>query len=1053
MSSPLLNLPLRVCVVAIAISAGTRCNLHGEETIDFSDQVRPILSDKCFHCHGPDAENQDSEFRADSEENLFADLGGYFAVVPGDVESSELHVRIHSTDEGDQMPPPDSNRSLSSEEKRILDLWIKQGAPYEGHWAFEPPQKPPIPVEVIQSAATQSGWDAATVQRWSINPIDAFVGRRLIESGLAPSSPADWMTQLRRASLTLTGLLPPQELQDRMQADPTESTYREAVDRLLDSMGYAERQTLRWLDAARYADTDGYQNDNGRTNWPWRDWVIKAYHDNMPFDQFTIEQLAGDMLPAATDAQRLATTFNRNHRQNSEGGALAAEFFVENVIDRVETTSTVWMGLTFGCARCHDHKYDPLSQKEFFQLYSYFNNIGERGIGKGVDAMPTMTAVSPLAAVPDEIIAAYENAKRERTAARNGLFQRMNAWIEEIKDDLPDSPYRPWRDATIQNATLRGTGKLHINDDNTIEYSTTESAQGVTYEIELQPFAPSDENPEPQRIDALQIEAIVDDAFTKPNQLAPSSNGNFVLTDVKVSSENQPIEIVSATASRQQPNYSPEHVLDDDLRSGWGIHSNHAENVRLTLDLKTPIHPEPNTTIKVSMSFTRDFPNHSIGKFRLQTAARNANADREHFIADQSIVAILQKPLKSRSKDEQTKLSNYYESIDPELKRAEQRFKDADRALKRTGAKIATAMVMKEREGEPLPAYLLMRGQYDAPDKSEVLKRGVPSALLSSPDASQPADRLELAKWLVSREHPLTARVTINRIWQDHFGTGLVSTTEDFGVQGEVPSHPELLDWLAVEFIESGWDVKAMHRLIVTSQTYRQSSRLTESVAAIDPANRLLARGPRYRSDGFVIRDIALQASGLLHDQPGGPSVNPYQPDGLWESLAANAGTKYRVSSGDALYRKSMYSYWKRAVNPPRQIIFDAGGREVCNVRVRRTNTPLQALVLMNDPTFLEAARKLSERGLQAAELSDGERIATMYQWAIAKPISERSTKVLLGSLDYFRNHFKSQPEAESELLAIGQSARDAKLDMTEHAAWTSVAHLIFNLDQFVSVE
>lgn len=1053
MSSPLLNTPLRVCLFVIATISGTLCVLHGEETIDFSDQVSPILSDKCFHCHGPDAENQDSDFRADNKENLFADLGGYFTVVPGDLESSELHARIHSTDEGDQMPPPDSNRSLSAEEKRILDLWIKQGAPYEGHWAFETPQRPEVPVDVITSAESHAGWDAATIERWSSNPIDAFVGRRLIEAGLPPSPEADALTQLRRASLTLTGLLPPEDLQAMVQANPTDETYRQAVDRLLDSMAYAERQSLRWLDAARYADTDGYQNDNGRTNWPWRDWVTKAFYDNMPFDQFTIEQLAGDMLPDATASQRLATTFNRNHRQNSEGGALAAEFLVENVIDRVETTSTVWMGLTFGCARCHDHKYDPLSQKEFFQLYGYFNNIGERGIGKGVDAMPTMKVVSPLPPVPDELVTSYHNAEQERIAARNGLSHRMHAWIAESEQHLPESPYQHWSDVAVHNATLHGDGTLRVNDDNTVQYSPAGSASGVTYEIEFHPTAASAANAESNHLDVLQIEALVDDSFTKPNQLAPSSNGNFVLTDVKLTVGDTPVEIASASASRQQPNYSADKVLDNDTRSGWAIHGNQAENVRLILELKTPIKPDPQSTIKLRLRFTQDFPNHSIGKLRLQTAVKNATTDEEPLISDQAIVAILRKPEKSRSKDDKKTLSSYYESIDPTLVEAERRFNEAEKALQEAGGQIATTMVMKERDGDPLPAYLLMRGQYDAPDKSEVLSRGVPVALLSSADASHPADRLELAKWLVSREHPLTARVTVNRIWQDHFGIGLVSTTEDFGLQGEVPSHPELLDWLAVEFIGSGWDVKAMHRLIVTSATYRQSSRSSEAIVAADPKNRLLAHGPRYRADGFVIRDIALQASGLLNEQVGGPSIKPYQPDGLWESLAASAGTKYRISGGNALYRKSMYSYWKRAVNPPRQIIFDGGGREVCNVRVRRTNTPLQALVLMNDPTFIEAARKLSERALRMPELSDPQRIEAIYTQAIAKPISDRSSKVLLDSLAYFRQHFKTKPDDAIKLISTGASPRDESLDGTEHAAWTSVAHLIFNLDQFVSVE
>lgn len=1019
--------------------------------IDFRRDVQPILADKCFHCHGPDAENQDSEFRADSKVNLFADLGGYFAVVPGDLKNSVLLERIHSDDPDEQMPPPDSNRSLTKQQKQILDDWIEQGAPYQGHWAFGKVVRPDVPQ--ISVVNPDDSPDTST------NPIDAFVSQRLQQENLQLSEPADPATLLRRASLTLTGLLPSQDLQDRFLANPTDDAYRSAVDELLNSMAYAERQSLKWLDAARYADTDGYQNDKERTNWPWRDWVTKAYHDNMPFDQFTIEQIAGDMLPDATDSQKLASAFNRNHRQNAEGGALAAEFLVENIIDRVETTSTVWLGLTMGCARCHDHKYDPLSQQEFFQMYAYFNNIGEKGIGPGVKANPTMVTSSPLIRIPDQIKQDVAAAERLLADARTGLGARRDAWIKTVEKETNSTP-DPWKLALAQTATVTGQGKLN-SVENSLKFQGPTSGP-LTYQVTL-------ESPK-SSITGILLTALPDESFGKPRGLAPSVNGNFVMSDFAVFQGQKQLKIASVQATVQQDNYPASNLIDTNKNSGWAVFGKNAQPVPASVYvvLDQPIRARRPITVK--LTFPNQFANHNAGKIQFHLTSEPTGSITFKGKQD-SIRTIIAKPAAERTASELSQLAAHYEGLDAQIQTATKELDQARQKLKSASGPAATVMIMQEREGKPTPAYLLDRGQYDAPVKDNPLRRAVPAALLGSaetnkvaissdrqivapaPQAPQPKDRLELAEWLVSRDNPLTARVTINRIWQDHFGIGLVKTTEDFGVQGEVPSHPELLDWLAADFMESGWDTKAMHRLIVTSNAYRQSSKTNPQLQELDPENRLLARGPRYRADGFSIRDVALQAAGLLATQPGGPSVKPYQPAGLWANLAANKGTRYTPGKGADLYRKSMYTYWKRAVNPPRQTIFDAGGREVCNVRVRRTNTPLQALVLMNDPSMIEAARVLAQSALSAKPKSLEEQISWMYRRAISRNINPATSDVLLNSLSFYQEHFLERPEEATKLLNIGDSPVNNDLPAVNVAAMTSVAHLILNLDEFMTVE
>lgn len=1016
------------------------------DMVDYSRDIRPILSDKCFHCHGPDAANQDSEFRLDSRENVFADLGGYFGVVPGDLAKSELHTRIHSTDEGDMMPPRHANRQLSSVQKEILGRWIEQGAPYADHWSFAPPVLPEPPT-------------SAKIDPWAHNPIDGFVMERLHRDGFSPSPEAGLATLYRRACLTLTGLPPTPTQVAALMDDPSEHRYENAVDRLLQSMHYAEHQALRWLDAARFADTDGYQNDGGRTNWPWRDWVIQAFDTNMPFDQFAIEQIAGDMLPDASESQLLASAFNRNHRQNSEGGALAAEFLVENIIDRVETTSTVFLGLTMGCCRCHDHKYDPLSQEDFYQFYGYFNNIGEKGIGKGVAANPVRKVQSPLMKLPPAMSDELQSAQSAVATARESLDERMAQWVTQTRANLENQTVS-WVKANITLATTnQPDAELGEQDDSSWKLSR-KGLSKVTYTIDI--------DCTDQAVAAIRLEALPDDAFTKPRRLSYSVNGNFVVTDFTVfdisdNASPTPIKVSQALASFEQSNYPLAAAIDENAASGWAVFEpKPIDKIEALFALERPVNdsnPEKGnkpTKLRVVIKHQSTFADHSIGRFRLSLTDEDSalSAGPNGSGLSPALRSAIQADADERTDADKKLVRDHYVTIDPVVIQANKQLQATQKRIDSGGYGKVSVMVMSEREGKPAPIYLLNRGQYNEPDKSKELRRSLPVALLDQ-DA-QPSDRLELARWLVSPDNPLTARVTVNRIWQDHFGVGLVKTSEDFGLQGETPSHPGLLDWLATTFMQSGWDVKALHRLIVTSATYRQSSKVDAEAKERDPENRLLARGPRYRMDGFSIRDSAFQAAGLLNEKVGGPPVKPYQPEGLWNVVASGAGTRYSPDKGDKLYRKSMYTYWKRAVNPPRQIIFDASGREVCNVRTRVTNTPLQALVLMNDQTFWEAARHVAQRTLQTSDKTSTDeidRLGHIYQLVTGYEIDDPKLQVLQSSLQHYRQHFTHSPDQAQKLLAVGNSPRDESLDEIEHAAWTVVAHILLNLDETITIE
>ncbi len=787
--------------------------------VEFNRDIRPILSENCYTCHGPAKSTRKENLRVDTKE------GAMTVITPGKLKESLLYQRLTTIDVTERMPPMKTGKKLSAQQIELIRRWIEQGAPWQEHWAFIAPRRPGLPF--------------VKNEKWVRNPIDAFILARLEKEGMTPSPEAEARTLIRRVTLDLTGLPPTVKEVEEFTAAwdaagaKREAIYRNLVDRLLASPRYGERMVLEWLDAARYSDTNGYQTDGTRAMWPWRDWVIDALNKNMPFDQFTIEQIAGDMLPNPTIPQKIATGFHRNHMLNGEGGRIAEESRVDYVVDRVDTTGAVWLGMTVACGRCHDHKYDPITQKEYYQLYAYWNSIAEVG---GVDRRS-------------------------------------------------------------------GTG------------------------------APVLELPTPEQKEKIaKIEKSINDL-----QSSFSAREKTILDDLKAKDKKLP--------DKKSPDYAK-------------LLGTHPEYKDLQM---------------------------------LQTA------------------------------------------IDAEKK-------------KLTDAKNGTliTMIMEERK-DPRETFVLERGIYNK--YGAKVQAGIPKVFPPLPKDT-PNNRLGLARWLVSKDNPLTARVFVNRLWQQTFGLGLVKTSEDFGVQGEMPSHPELLDWLAVEFMQN-WDMKALHRLIVTSATYRQLSKVTPAALERDPDNRLLAHAPRLRLSPFQLRDQALALSDLLVDKIGGPPVRPYQPPGLWEDFSFNQ-IRYTQDKGDKLYRRSLYTFWRRSIGPPN--MFDTPSRQVCTVRQARTNTPLHALILMNDVTFVEASRVWAERLMKTGKTPDL-RLALAWRQATARPPSPTEQKVLDAGYQRVLKQYQADPKAAEKLVSMGEYARDRTLDVSEQAALTAMLNMILNLDEVMTKE
>ncbi len=1053
------------------------------ERLSFNRDVRPILSDKCFRCHGPDAAARQGDLRLDERDALVALRDGRPIIVPGRPEAGELVARIETHDAERRMPPPDAEVSLSSTERAVLRRWVAEGAEFEQHWALSPLRRPEVPPDP----------DDDDVR----HPIDRFVSARLRSAGLAPAPEAEPAVLCRRLHLDLTGLPPTPAVVERFVRrytaarstttagdEPREAVYRALVDELLASPRYGEHMARPWLDAARYADTNGYQTDGPRHMWRWRDWVIEAFNRNLPFDRFTIEQLAGDLLPRPTLDQQIATGFNRNHRMNAEGGIIAEEFLAEYVADRVETTATVWLGLTIGCARCHDHKYDPISQRDFYRLFAFFNNVPEPGKAIRDDNSPPIVT-APTAEQQrtlEEMEGRIATARATWQAAEPAARRALAKWVSGATRN-PDR----W---TI---TAGLTARYDFASRPTDEFdSATEIVAPSGLRSGGGPFAETAylDGGEPIRVKKTipfdserPFSAAV---WVKPAAGAMSSS-IFAAMDpdssnlgVELRLHDGRVELVLAA-----------RVLDDSLRVettqalpadrwshiAWtygGVKS--AEGVRIYLDGRRAAVRVVQDTLSNKFKATADL---KIGGGELGPTLRGGLADLRFYdralSADEaaivfcglSVRALAQQFPNFTDPAAELTLREYFLRHDG--REPYGRTRDALRNLEaerdRFIAALPTVMVMRDVPGLRT-THLLRRGEYDKP--GEAVTAGVPAALPPlDADAAAPT-RLDLARWLVDARHPLTARVAVNRLWQQLFGTGLVKTTEDFGSQGEWPTHPELLDWLAVEFRDgptassqssaTAWDVKALLRTIVVSATYRQSSRASAELVARDPENRLLARGPRFRLSAEAVRDAALFASGLLKERVGGPSVRPYQPPGLWEELAA-AKVEYEPSTGDDRYRRSLYTYRKRTVGPPGLMVFDAAGRETCVVRASRTNTPLQALNLLNDPAFIEAARSLARRMQREAGPSPEERIAFGFQCATARRPSAAELAILAAGHRRRQAEFAQHPERARALIATETaepSETNAKMtsaESAERAAYVSTANVILNLDEFVTKE
>jgi hypothetical protein len=1078
---------MRIATFAFAVLLGSAAWLPGQTVsernptevatraaaVEFNRDIRPVLSDKCFTCHGPDKARRLTKLRFDVEAEAKQDLGGRFAIVPGDSAKSEMIRRITAADPARRMPPAASGRTLTSREIELIQKWIEQGAQWENHWSFIPPQRRPFP-----SVKNRS---------WARNAIDAFVLGRLEQEGLSPAADADRATLIRRVTLDLTGLPPTPAEVDAFLSDQSVNAYEKVVDRLLKSPRYGERMAARWLDGARYADTNGYQTDAERYMWRWRDWVIEAFNRNLPFDQFALQQIAGDMLPRATLDQKIATGFNRNHRGNGEGGIIPEEYAVEYVVDRVETTSTVFMGLTLGCARCHDHKYDPFTQKEFYQLFAYFNNIPERGkankYGNSAPMIqaPTDAQQEQLREIDKKLTAAekrFASFGTETARAQRSWEAALDKSVSihwSIPHDL--IAYFPL-DADLKSQVAAPPA---FTGPQRYAYESGAAVNEKPASAEFQDGQPSFVNGRVSQAASFDGKRFIlggnigafgfQDKFTLAAWIYPTAGTGAVITRTKDVEEESGYGLYLKDG-KVQANLIL-RWLDDGARveTVRPIELNRWQHVMMTYDgsrtaegIKIYVDGRSQELAvhldDVNQNFLTRDPlrigggggSHNrfqgqIDDVRIYNVALTPKAAAV-VATGESITEIAEMAAPKRSEPQTEKLTLYFLENDAPAP-IQQAWRDLNAVRRQKEGfldSLPTVMVMQERDS-PRETFLLLRGAYDKP--GDKVTPGVPGILPQLPKGSS-NNRLGFARWLVDPSNPLTARVAVNRFWQMYFGAGLVKTVEDFGSQGEWPSHPELLDWLATEFVRTGWDMKAMQKLIVTSATYRQSSKADPQVMQKDPENRLLARAPRFRLPAEVIRDQALAISGLLVEHIGGPSVKPYQPAGLWKELS---GQDYVQDKGEKLYRRSLYTFWKRSSPPPSLMNFDAAGREACVVRENRTNTPLQALDLMNDVTYLEASRKLAERVMKERRASQGERIDLAFRLTTARRPTPREAGLLQQALLSYLDEYRNDPEAARKFLSQGESPRDEELDVSELAAYSAVASLILNMDETITKE
>lgn len=1018
--------------------------------VDFDREVRPILSDKCFKCHGPDGETRKAGLRFDDKASAFAKG----VIAPGHSEQSKLYQRISSDKKALKMPPVYSGMKLTDAEIGVIQRWIDEGAKWETHWAYQAPKRPALPVTKRKN--------------WARNPIDSFLLARLESEGLTPSPAAPKTTLIRRVTFDLTGLPPTPAEVAAFVKDKSPDAYERVVDRLLASPQYGERMAMQWLDLARYADTHGYHIDSHRDMWPWRDWVISAFNRNLPFDQFTIWQLAGDLLPNATREQKVATGFNRNHMINFEGGAIPEEYQAEYVADRVEATSNVWMGTTLGCAKCHDHKYDPIRQKDFYRFGAFFNTIPEKGLdGQTGNAEPVLALPSES---QETRLAELEKRLRARMAELPPDDLMLGQWMwekasfERANPVSPTDGLRAWYELDGNLTDISGhfrNGRVLKGDINFAAGGPVNRAADVDTSTEirwpagvLEPGKPftlafwfrigrQKESKMFQQRDSTRGFEV---GFGVPETLPRLRRGHHL--EARWFDGSREYQVRSAEWIEQGRTYHAA-LVSDGRQVSLFLDGKPSKVIVEKQTLPGPV--EVAAPIELNNTAAGGFFRGRLDDLRVYDRPLR-EAEAEELAVEYPAQVLLATPGK-KSRELYGRLREYYltKAGPAQWRQAYAEFKSLSEQREELEAKIPTVMVMQESE-KPRDTYLLGRGDYT--NKVEKVTPGVP-AMLPPLAPGEKANRLALARWLVNPNHPLTARVAINRYWQMYFGTGIVKTAEDFGSQGEPPVHPELLDWLATEFVRTGWDVKAMQRLIVTSAAYRQSSKVTPALHEKDPENRLLARGPRFRLPAEMIRDNALAVSGLLKEHVGGPSVLPYQPAGLWEELAfgeAFSAQEYKQDHGDNLYRRSMYTFWKRTVPPASLNTFDAPDREKCTARRAVTNTPLQALVTLNDPTYIEAARNLAQELLDKRESND-QRLRDAFEQVTARPPSKEELRVLRSSLQGELSTYAANKASAEDVLKIGESAVDRKVEPVTLAAWTNLCTVLLNLDETITKE
>ena len=1008
--------PLATILLLCALSNG----LGAEEPVRFSRDVLPILSDNCLSCHGQDEGHRKGELRLDLREAAIEKK----AIVPGSPEQSEFWKRIVSSDPDEVMPPPKSHKpTLSPAQADLLRRWIAEGAVWGKHWAFE------LPVKLETKG----------------HPVDYFIREKLHKLGLKPSTEAARHTLLRRASLDLTGLPPTLEQLQTFLNDTSPDAYSCAVDRLLESPHYGERMAMWWLDAARYSDTDGFQSDSTRNNWPWRDWVVEAFNKNMPYDQFTLEQFAGDLLPNPTAEQKLATCFHRNHMTNGEGGRDPEESRVDYVIDRLNTVGTTWLGLTLGCTQCHSHKFDPISHSDYYSLTAFFNNIDEDGKA-GAGAKPFLPYQSTMASrAIAEAQQLVDRRKPAEAAARNKAESAFEPWLAKRREETAQG----WTSWKVLRATALESAEgtiLTQESDGSVQSSGPHPNQDE-YRFTA-PFLKS-------RISGLKLEILPHPSHTDGG-LSRGASGEFILTDIKLqvrsrgNSQIRDITISNAVADamadkKKNDNYGDvKDTLDDDPRNGWTTKGADKHQLHTAVyALAAPLLLGEDDELLVELRQRSTLGDANIGRFRLSVTAEAGEAvnmvdktPREELAALAPTVAP-DPILRSRLFSEFLADHPPYLEAKSALDRATRQFNET-----KTASGALNVMVLTERK-EVRDTFILLRGVWDK--HGDKVLPDVPAAI--APWQQGEKNRIGLARWITSKQNPLSARVAVNHLWQMLFGVGLVRTVEDFGLQGESPSHPELLDWLAVDLIEHGWDLKRTLRLILNSATYRQDSAVTPALKSMDPENRLLARGSRFRLPSWMLRDCALQTSGLLNGALGGPPVRPYQPEGVWEELFMGR-FKYEASEGAAQYRRTLYAFWRRSITPT--FLFDSAQRRSCEVRNTRTNTPLQALTLLNDGTFMEASRELAR---QMIALPEGQRLDHLYQRVLSRPVTDSEKAILSRELNRSIVYYGANPEDARRVLQFGQRKPTTGEDQKQLAAHTLLASLTLNLDESITHE